>query len=146
MEIKDLKKIKPLFTKIVTTADKYLEDNKVGAIVDSSKLAGTIKPYQTVIAIGSNSAGIKEGDIVMINPSRFAVKKYKEGSLKDGIIKENPIIEFRFPIITMEDGDRLLLDTSDIDFIIEDYTVEEKTATEKAAEAGIYIPNSELIS
>ena len=82
----------------------------------------------------------------MINPSRFAVKKYKEGSLKDGIIKENPIIEFRFPIITMEDGDRLLLDTSDIDFIIEDYTVEEKTATEKAAEAGIYIPNSELIS
>ena len=146
MEIKDLKKIKPLFTKIVTTADKYIEDNKVGAIVDSSKLAGTMKPYQTVIAIGSNSAGIKEGDIVMINPSRFAVKKYKEGSLKDGVIKENPIIEFRFPIITMEDGDRLLLDTSDIEFIIEDYTVEEKTVTEKAAEAGIYIPNSEIIS
>ena len=31
---------------------------------------------------------IKVGDLVSINPSRFAVKKHKEGSLKDGIITD----------------------------------------------------------
>ena len=63
MNIKDLKKIRPLFTKLVTTADKFEEDNKVGSIVNTNQLAGTIKPYQTVVAVGSNSAGIKVGDV-----------------------------------------------------------------------------------
>ena len=94
MNIKELKKIRPLFTKIVTTAEKFEEDSKVGAIVDTNKLAGTIKPYQKVVAIGANSAGIKEGDIVMINPARYAVKKYKEGSLKDGVVTDNPVIGY----------------------------------------------------
>ena len=144
MNIKELKKIRPLFTKIVTTAEKFEEDSKVGAIVDTNKLAGTIKPYQKVVAIGANSAGIKEGDIVMINPARYAVKKYKEGSLKDGVVKENPIIEYRFPIITLESGDHLLIDTMDIDFVIEDFI--EESLNERAAKAGIYTPNNTIIS
>lgn len=144
MNIKDLKKIRPLFTKLVTTANKFEEDNKVGSIVDTNQLAGTIKPYQTVVAVGSNSAGIKVGDVVMINPARYAKKKYEDGSLKDGVIKENPVIEYRFPVITLESGDHLLIDTMDIDFVIEDYT--EESLNEKAAKAGIYTPNNTLIS
>ena len=70
MNIKELKKIRPLFTKIVTTAEKFEEDSKVGAIVDTNKLAGTIKPYQKVVAIGANSAGIKEGDIVKLRKDK----------------------------------------------------------------------------
>ena len=80
----------------------------------------------------------------MINPARYAVKKYKEGSLKDGVVKENPIIEYRFPIITLESGDHLLIDTMDIDFVIEDFI--EESLNEKAAKAGIYTPNNTIIS
>ena len=126
MNIKELKKIRPLFTKIVTTAEKFEEDSKVGAIVDTNKLAGTIKPYQKVVAIGANSAGIKEG------------------SLKDGVVKENPTVEYRFPIITLESGDHLLIDTMDIDFVIEDFI--EESLNERAAKAGIYTPNNTIIS
>ena len=49
--------------------------------------------YKTVVD------NIKEGDVVCINPSRFAVKKHKEGSLKDGIITDNPTISYNFDII-----------------------------------------------
>ena len=141
----NIKKIRPLFTKIVTTLDKYEEDQTTkGGLVVAKKQAGSVKEYQRIVAVGSNPAGLKVGDIVMINPARYAVKKYKEGSLKDGVVKENPTIEYRFPIITLESGDHLLIDTMDIDFVIEDFI--EESLNERAAKAGIYTPNNQIIS
>ena len=137
-----IKKILPMFNRILVTSDKYEKDVTKGGVVTIT--AGTLKEYQKVIAVGSTVRDIKEGDTVIINPSRYAVKKYKEGSLKDGVVKENPIIEYRFPIITLESGDHLLIDTMDIDFVIEDFT--EESPNERAAKAGIYTPNNTIIS
>ena len=67
----NIKKIRPLFTKIVTTLDRYEEDQITeGGLVIAKKQAGSVKEYQRIVAVGSNPAGLKVGDIVMINPAR----------------------------------------------------------------------------
>ena len=59
----NIKKIKPMFTKIVTTMERYDEDQKVGNLIDTHKVSGTVKEIQRVVAVGDNSAGIKEGQV-----------------------------------------------------------------------------------
>ena len=61
------------------------------------------------------------GDLVCINPQRFAVKKHEAGSLKDGIIGDNPVITYNFDTIQINGEQCLLLQDRDVDFIIEDY-------------------------
>ena len=118
-----LKKIKPMFTTIVTTMDCYTEDIKGNdGLIDISKKEGQLKELQTVIAVGSAIRDIKEGDLVCVNPSRFAKRQYEDGSLKNGIIKQNPVIKYEFNTIKLGDRDCLLIDQRDIDFIVEDYS------------------------
>ena len=118
----NIKKIRPLFTKIVTTMNRYEEDQTTeGGLVVAQKQAGAVKEYQTIVAVGSNSAGLKVGDVVMVNPSRYAVMKHKEGSLKDGVISDNPVLGYNLPIIELDKVTHLLLETSDIDFVVEEY-------------------------
>ena len=85
-----IKSIKPMFNGIVTTCNKYAKDQLLAGtnLVDTTK-ADTIKEYQTVVAVGPMVKGIEVGDTVFINPKRYAVKKHKEGTLKDGIITDN---------------------------------------------------------
>ena len=119
-----IKKIKPMFTGVVTTM-KMLEeeDAKVGTLglIDTSKMKQTIKEIQEVVAVGNNVSGIKEGDLVAVNPIRFAKMKHEEGSLKDGIISDNLVETFEFDILEINGEPHLLLDTRDIKYIIEDY-------------------------
>ena len=116
-----VKKIKPMFTSLITTMDKYEQDVKVGGIIDTTKQQGGIKEYQTVLAIGSSVRDIKVGDLVCVNPTRFAVKQHQAGSLKDGVVTDNPTIKYNFDVIEMDGKQCLLLQDRDIDFIIEDY-------------------------
>lgn len=117
-----IKKIKPMFTAIITTMDKYEQDKLTkGGLIDSSKQQGTLKEYQTVLAIGDSVRNIKVGDLVCINPTRFAVKKHKEGSMRDGVITDNPVVTYNFDIVEMDDKQCLLLQDRDIEYIIEDY-------------------------
>lgn len=143
----NIKKIRPMFTKILTTMDRYEEDQTEGMLVNVNKLAGAVKEYQRVLAVGSNSAGIKEGDMVMINPARYAVMKHKEGSLKDGVITDNPVVGYNLPVLEVDGKECMLLETNDISFVIEEFedVPEEKTPEQRAAEAGIYAPGDSKI-
>lgn len=116
-----IKKIKPMFTSVVTTMNVYEEDTTKGGIIDVTKSRGTVKEYQEVLAVGSTVKDIKVGDIVCINPARFAVKKHREGSLREGVVGDNPVIAYNFPVIELDSKPCLLLRDQDIDFIIEDY-------------------------
>lgn len=117
-----IKKIKPMFTALVTTMDKYEEDQTTSSgLIDVTKREGSLKEYQKVITIGDSVRGIKEGDLVCINPQRFGVKQHQAGSLKDGIIGDNPIIKYNFDTIEINGEQCLLLQDRDIDFIIEEY-------------------------
>ena len=111
-----------MFTSLITTMDKYEQDVKTsGGIIDTNKQQGGLKEYQTVLAVGESVRGIKVGDLVCVNPTRFAVKKHQTGSLKDGVITDNPVIKYNFDVIEMDGKQCLLLQDRDIDFIIEEW-------------------------
>lgn len=117
-----VKKIKPMFTSLITTMGKYEHPvMTAGGIIDPTKVQGGLKEYQTVLAVGDSVRGVKVGDLVCINPTRFAVKKHQEGSLKDGIITDNPVIKYNFDVIIMDDKQCLLLQDRDIDYVIEEW-------------------------
>lgn len=117
-----VKKIKPMFTSLITTMNKYEHDVVTdGGLIDISRKQGSLKEYQEVLAVGTSVRDIKVGDLVWINPTRFGVKKHREGSLKDGVITDNPIITYNFDIVEMDNKQCLLLQDRDIDFIIEEY-------------------------
>ena len=105
--------------------DKELEDIEVLIIIDGSKEEGGIREYQTVIAVGSTVKCVKPGDLVVINPARYQIMKHKEGSLKDGVITDNPVMGYNFPILVIDDKPCLYLYDSDVDFVIKEYEVSE---------------------
>lgn len=117
-----VKKIKPMFTALITTMDKYEEDVRTsGGLLDVTKQQGGLKEYQTVLAVGSSVRDIKVGDLVCVNPTRFAVKQHQTGTLRDGVITDNPVVKYNFDVIEMDGKQCLLLQDRDIDFIIEEY-------------------------
>lgn len=117
----NIKKIKPLYTRIVTSMDMYVEDQTLpGGIIDTSKLKQGIKEYQTVLAVGTSVKYVKEGDVVCINPARYAVRQFKENSLKSDIM-ENAVVRYNFNVVRIDNKDCLLLDEADIEFIVEDF-------------------------
>jgi hypothetical protein len=115
-----IKKVKPLFNNLVVTCNKYSKDTKlVGTtLVDTTK-ADTIKEYQTVVSVGPMVRGVEVGDVVFINPKRYAVKKHREGSLKDGVITDNPVIGYNFNIVEIDGIPHMYIQDGDIDFVAE---------------------------
>lgn len=117
-----IKKIKPMFTSLITTMNKYEHDVKtVGGLIDTTRQQGGLKEYQTVLAVGTSVRDIKVGDLVCVNPTRFAVKKHQPGTLKDGIVTDNPVTTYNFDVVEMDGKQCLLLQDRDIDFIIEEF-------------------------
>lgn len=114
-----INKIKPLYTKLITTADKYKNDQKVGNILDANRLEGRYKEYQKVVSIGSSVREVKVGDLVLIDPSRYIKRKFSDNSLREDFV-ENPIISIDIPTVLMGDTDYFMLDERDIVYIIED--------------------------
>ena len=117
-----INKIKPLFTALITTMDKYEQDKVTeGGLIDTTKQQGTLKEYQKVLAIGDAVRGIKVEDLVCVNPARFAVRKHDKGSMRDGVITDNPVVTYNFDVVEMGGKQCLLLQDRDIEYVIEDY-------------------------
>lgn len=135
-----IKKIQPMYTKILTTMCKYEEDEMTaGGLIDSTKTQGTLKEYQTVVAVGNSVRNVKVGDLVCVNPERYAVKKHEAGSLKNGVITDNPVIKYNFNIMELEGVPHLLLDENDVSFIITDY---EEVKEQKS---DLYVPKTQIL-
>ena len=115
----NIKNIRPVYTRIITTADRYTESQKTGVLLDANKLKGRYKEYQTVVRIGSSVREVKEGEVVLIDPSRYMKRKFSDNSLRDDFV-ENPIVEINIPTVTMDGKDYFMIDERDIAYIIED--------------------------
>lgn len=127
--MKVLKKIKPMFNRIITTMDAYEKDQVSGGMLDPRKQKGTMKEYQTVIAVGETVRGIQEGDVVCINPTRYAVMKHKDKSLQNGVIGDNVVVGYKFNTITIDGKECLMLYDQDIDFVVvESEDIEDEAA------------------
>ena len=123
-----IKTIKPLFTNILVTGDKYEEDEKQNGLIIAKK--GDLKLYQTVMAVGSMVRDIKAGDKVMINPKQYAVKKYDPNSVKEDM-GMNSTIGYNMPWVTIDDAEGnpqecLLLVDRDIEFVFEGEEIQEE--------------------
>ena len=123
-----IKKIKPMFNRVLTTCDLYTEDLMTDGIIDSTKVEGAIKEYQTVIAVGSTVKCVKPGDVVVINPTRYQVMKHKEGTLNDGVIQDNAVLSYNFPIMAINDAPCLYIYDSDIEFAIKEFEMVNEAA------------------
>ena len=115
----NIKDIKPVYTRLITTADRYQEDQLNGKLLDANKLEGRYKEYQKVVRVGSSVREVKEGDTVLIDPSRYMTRKYSENSLRNDFV-ENPIQEINIPTVTMDGVDYFMIDERDIAYIIVD--------------------------
>lgn len=114
-----IKSIKPMHTKLITTAEKYTEDAAPNGIV--LRTAGNVKEYQKVVAVGSMVRDIKVGDVVMINPSRYIKKKFSDNSLREDFV-DNPIVNVNIPTVEIDGVSHFMIDSgTDIDYIIDDY-------------------------
>ena len=137
----NIKAIKPLNNQVITTAYEYENDIKVGNLLDVKHTKGTLKEYQRVIAVGPMVRSISEGDLVMVNPKRFAKFKHQKGSLKDGVISDNPVIAYEFPVIELDHISHLLLSDQDIDFVITDSEEESDAPTS----SNLIVPDNKII-
>lgn len=115
-----IKKVKPMFNGIVTTLNRYGNDQKIKGtdLIDSTKV-GAVKEYQTVVSVGPMVRGINVGDVVFINPKRYAVMKHKPGTLQDGVIKDNPVVGYNFDIIEIDGVEHLYIQDGDVKFVAE---------------------------
>ena len=137
----NIKGIKPLNNQVITTAEEYNEDVMAGTIIDAKHTKGTLKEYQKVVAVGPMVRSIEVGDLVMVNPKRFAKYKHQPGSLKDGVITDNPVIRYDFPIIEIDHTNHLFLHDQDIDFVITDFEEEQTTNNT----GSLIVPDTKII-
>ena len=129
----NIKKVKPMFNAIITTMNRYEDDDDSDTLIKNT--SGSLKEYQTVVAVGGNVRDIKVGDVVQIDPSRYAQKQHREDSLKNGIVSDNPVMSYNFKTVLIDGEQCLLLYDSDISYIIEEYEeVEESSTADKELE------------
>lgn len=126
-----IKKIKPLFTNILVTGNKYEKDEKQNGLIIAKK--GDLKLYQEVLAVGSMVRDIKVGDWIMINPKNYAVKKYDPNSVKEDM-GMNSTVGYNMPWVTIDDENGnpeecLLLIDRDIEFVFEGEETPEEEAS-----------------
>ena len=122
-----IKKIKPLFTSIVTTGDKLEKDMIEKNIIIARK--GDMKVWQKVIAVGPAVRDLEVGDMVMINVDNYALKRYSKDSRQNDM-DNNPSLGYKFNWVTIDDAEGnpqecLLLNDRDILYSFEGEEIDE---------------------
>ena len=141
-----IKKIRPLFTNLLTTGNKYDKDEKQRGLIIAKK--GDLKLYQTVLAVGSMVRDIKVGDKIMINPKDYVVTKYDPNSVKDDM-GLNKIVRFNMPWVDVDDENGnsqecLLLKDRDVEYVFEG--VEEDEPDSPLTESPLILPKSQNLT
>lgn len=125
----EIKKVRPLFTGVVTTARKYVGEVRTagGILLDTTRMEGSLNPYQTVIAVGNTVHDVKEGDIVKLNFKRYAKAQHTPGAIDEAQNKQfdNMTITYEIPMIVINGEETLFLQANDIEYVVEEYEVDE---------------------
>ncbi len=124
-----IKKVRPLFTGIVTTANKYVGDVTTagGLLLDTSRLSGSLNPYQTIIAVGEMCKDLKEGDVVKLNFKRYAIANHVPGAIDEAQNKQfdNMSIRYEIPMINLDGRECLFLQSNDVEYVVTEYDIDE---------------------
>ena len=115
-----------MFNMVITTKNKYRDVITNSGLIDATR-TNRLKEYQTVVSVGPMVKGIKPGDIVFIDPRRYAVVTHKDG-LKDldkNIVKDDMHMQLNIPSIDVYDQpdgssrELLVIFDNDIQFVAE---------------------------
>ena len=118
-----------MFTGVVTTAMRYVGDTTIagGLILDMRHRKGELNPYQTVVSVGPMCQGLKDGDIVKINFKRYFKAKHIPGVIdaEQNTQSDNLTASYEIPVIEMDGKEFLFIQNTDIEYIVDDYEVDE---------------------
>ena len=119
--------IQPTFDHVVTTADEYKEVQYFAGtdIIDPNSTKSSLKEYQTVLFTSPTNTVVKPGDVVCINPSRFAQMKYKKGSTQEAAAEHNMVVNYVFGFVEVNGKRLLFIRNQDIDFIVTKFEKDE---------------------
>lgn len=122
----NIKKVRPLFTGVITTARTYSDDvrSESGLYLGTTKMAGSMNPYQYVVAVGAMVKDIKPGDIVCINFKRYMKAQHIPGAIENNIQKDNLSQTLEIPAITIDGIDHLFIQNNDIEYVVEEYELD----------------------
>lgn len=122
-----IKKVRPLFTGIVTTATRYVGDTttKGGLIVDATKTSGQLNNIQKVIAVGKMVSDVAPGDYVKLNYKRYLVPLQLPGKIEDNVQSSRMKATYEIPMIDIDGQQCLFLQSNDIEYVIEEYEPDE---------------------
>lgn len=125
-----IKKVRPLFTGVITTAKRYVGEqytSKGSLILDTRKMDGSMNPYQTVYSVGGTVRDLNPGDVVKINFKRFAKPNHIPGAIDEAenIQSDNLSITYEIPLIVIDDVEYLFIQDRDIEYVVEEYDVDE---------------------
>lgn len=124
MKILNVKMATPTSSGVITTADRYSEEESTyNGILDTTKL-GVIKDLQTIVSVSDMVAarGYKCGDVVLLDFSRYAITKQKKDKIKDTMNEHyNNVVSFEIPTVLLNKNEHLLIDMNDISLKVDDY-------------------------
>lgn len=116
-----LKEITPTANNIVITYDKYTEE-EVNEEIREFGIAkhniGDLKEIQKVVSAGPMCRLCKKDTLIAFNPSHYAQKLHKDGSIKDGVIMDNPVVSYKFRTIDIDGKELLFANEQDVDFVV----------------------------
>lgn len=125
MKILNIKKAKPMFSGIITTCDRYTEEDCTHCgIIDTTKL-GKIKEFQTTISLSDQALnrGISTGDLLALSFDRYKKSKPKRDNslINDTDEHYGKEIIYELPVMLLDNKEHMLIDISDIELIIEEF-------------------------
>ena len=135
----NVKKVRLRSNYVLVTNNVYTAKDFEGKL--QAKMDGALKEFQKVVAVGPVVKDIEVGDIVCINPARYAEVKYKENSIKndiDGLM--TPTVRYHFNMVEMNHQNYILLTDQDIFYVVEDFDPEEEIQN------NLILPRQEIIA
>lgn len=122
--MKVLKKVTPRYTKVLTTADIEIRKAYFAGtnVEDPGKTITGYSSIQKVVALGPSCTGLKVGDHVLIDFSRYA-RPVQSQSLRNHVKGEEYSVQmsFNIPVIILDGEEYLDLQDNDIVYIVDDF-------------------------
>lgn len=117
-----IRKISPMFNRILTTANRVEVDQKVNGIIIPERLKGGYDEFQTVIAVGSMVHNLKPGDMVCIDPSAYGRPVHKEhiDSVK-GLSEDTVQMKYFIPTIEVDGKECMFIADRDIAYKVDEF-------------------------
>ena len=129
MSYQNYKKILPRYNQIITTAEKYEEDQMAGNVIrDTKRLEKDYKTIQRIVSVGPNVRDLKPGDYIELNwgngryielSDEFKKKNFSLAGL-DPLARASHMntegVKIRYPIVKMEGVEYFLIYDDDVLF------------------------------